>query len=58
MYATVNETKEWDMRKFFFTGENLKFKINNDCPYFETVDPLAEIGDPIPHGDRMNKLIN
>lgn len=54
MYATVNETKEWDMRKYFFTGENLKFKINNDCPYFETVDPLSEIGDPVPHGDRMN----
>ncbi|CAD8145894.1 unnamed protein product [Paramecium pentaurelia] len=51
VYATVNETKEWDMRKYFFTGENLKFKINNDCPYFETVDPLSEIGDPVPHGD-------
>ncbi|CAD8054081.1 unnamed protein product [Paramecium sonneborni] len=51
VYATVNETKEWDMRKFFFTGENLKYKINGDCPYFETVDPLSEVGDAVPHGD-------
>lgn len=40
------------MRKYFFTGENLKFKVTDDCPYFETIDPFAEIGDSISHGDR------
>lgn len=39
------------MRKYFFTGENLKYEIPRDCPYFETIDPMAEIGDPIAHGD-------
>ncbi|CAD8043968.1 unnamed protein product [Paramecium primaurelia] len=51
VYATVNETQEWDMRKYFFTGDNLKFKITEDCPYFETIDPFAEIGDSISHRD-------
>ncbi|CAD8127035.1 unnamed protein product [Paramecium sonneborni] len=51
VYGTVNEIQEWDMRRFFFKGENLKFKINEDCPYFETIDPFAEIGDPISHRD-------
>ncbi|CAD8046803.1 unnamed protein product [Paramecium sonneborni] len=51
IYATVNEINEWEMREFFFTGENLKYKINGDCPYLETVDPLSEVGDAVPHGD-------
>lgn len=40
------------MRKYFFTGDNLKYKLTEDCPYFETVDPFAEIGDSISHRDR------
>lgn len=40
------------MRKYFFTGENLKYKISEDCPYFETIDPFAEIGDATSHKDR------
>ncbi|CAD8135600.1 unnamed protein product [Paramecium octaurelia] len=57
VYATVGETQEWDMRKYFFTGDNLKFKVTEDCPYFETIDPFAEIGESISHGDPSIGLI-
>lgn len=42
VYATINETKEWDMQKYLFNGEDLHYSIEGDCPYFETQDPMLD----------------
>ncbi|CAD8206248.1 unnamed protein product [Paramecium pentaurelia] len=44
IFATENETLEWDMNAFFFTGENIKFNVKQESNFFEVLSPLHQLG--------------
>ncbi|CAK57135.1 unnamed protein product (macronuclear) [Paramecium tetraurelia] len=44
IFASENETQEWDMNTLFFTGESLKFNITQESNFFEVLNPLHQLG--------------
>ncbi|CAD8206153.1 unnamed protein product [Paramecium octaurelia] len=44
IFASENETQEWDMNAVFFTGEGLKFNITQESNFFEVLNPLHQLG--------------
>lgn len=51
IYASVEETYEWNIRDTFFSGDAMTYKLTDKpSKYFSKIDPLSELEGSIMHG--------